>query len=179
MSAIHEEARKAARALWTSSALDELATISRRVRCLDAFAAAGWLDGFLQELRSVDGPQRICSAALLSKEHDARASIVGYISAREGGLVCKLVGKKPNLLRAVIRREIERRCPIPWDALDRAGRMKSIALLCEEVIDHTVPWASGFEVTLPTSRDPWDSVALRVALAGAGTVLLLTFKDYD
>jgi hypothetical protein len=158
---------------------DETAALSRQARGLDADTAADWLDGFLQELGSAGAPQRQCAAALFSEEHDVRAAIAGYISARESGLECQLAGKKFGLLMAEIRREIASRCPIPRDAPDRAARVQAVASLCADVIDHIVPGASGFEVTLPASRDPWDSAALRVALVSDGKVLFLTFKDYD
>jgi hypothetical protein len=42
-----------------------------------------------------------------------------------------------------------------------------------------VPNASGFEVELPTSKDLWDRIALRVALVGSEAVLFIAIKDFD
>jgi hypothetical protein len=114
---------------------------------------------------------------LLSAGNNVRATIEDHFSRREHGLEFRLVGRKPKVLRAEIRREIEGR--IPWDAFNRSERVRDIASLCEDVIDHIVPNASGFEVTLPASTDLWDSVALRIVLVSSAAVLLLTFKDWD
>ncbi len=75
--------------------------------------------------------------------------------------------------------EIRSRCRFPLNAADKSQRARAIASLCQEIIEHIVPNASGFEVELPASKDLWDSIATRVALVSSGTALMVVFKDYD
>lgn len=95
------------------------------------------------------------------------------------GQSCRLVGRKPALLKAKITDEIEHRCSVPANGEDHCGRKRSIASSIPEVVERIVPSASGFEIQLPSSKDPWDGLASRVALVSGATILIVTFKDLD
>jgi hypothetical protein len=136
MSEVREDGRNSAHALWVSAEPDQLASIARQVRELNPAAATAWLDGFFQGLGPRDGPNVESRATLFSAGRNVAISIEDYVFRSENGLRCRLVGQKPERLKAKIRREIESRSRIPRDAIDRPERARAIALLCQKVIDH-------------------------------------------